>query len=156
MAGLDGLGALLEGLTGLVGVMQGEAAAAALEDEAGRVEEKIKALYGEPSIGPALAASTEEAKAKARAGYPAGSPRLATGAEHDAVTHTVTHDGETLVATIGIPSGDPTAPGALANEVGTATIPPRPIYQPVAMEEGQHLMDTAVSIVKGALPGGTP
>jgi phage gpG-like protein len=109
------------------------------KDEIGHYQEAVGSF---PAWAP-LADSTE--KEKARLGYPLDAPLLRTGELRDEITHEV----EGLEAVVG--SHDPVM---VYQELGTPTIPPRPVLGPAALHEKQAieriLGAAAVSGILGA------
>lgn len=150
-----GFGALFNDLRALAAIETN----AAMEQEMERLVETVEAdaqarygVYGAnwPQLSPVTQAE------RAAAGFPANEPRLRTGAERAAVTHSVERGATEIVGYVGIKQGDPSAPGALANEFGTLTahpIPPRPILAPAAAaHEGDFLDGVEAAITTSLRP----
>ena len=158
---LTGLPALSLALTELIALAQARATEDAAEGVGQMVEDAIKAGYPVTRAGtPDLAQSTQAERV--RLGYTPNDPRLREGVgvganahptERDAVTHSVERDGTDLTVLVGIPEGDPTAPGAIANEFGTLTIPARPIFKPTVQDHEAEIVAALGTLVEAAIEG---
>lgn len=126
-----------------------------MQDKADALLQNVKDRYGVYQEGwPPLADST--VLQRHDLGYPDDEPLLRTGGLRDANTASVSVDGAEVVASVGIPAGDPHGAIARAQEYGTLTdhpIPPRPVLRPAAEASALEVVNALGAVIGARLRG---
>lgn len=125
-----------------------------MEKAVQRTYANVEGRYGHYQEGWAQLAAATQAE-RARLGYTPNDPLLRSGELRAAVTTEVAADGSEGI--VGIQAGDPMAEVGVVQELGSLRgIPPRPIFGPVADEEGGAFVRSYGGRIKDAAQGQMP